>query len=347
MPRVGGGRAAPLDDRPLAEPAGRAAVHLPQGRRRRPRRRALPCGAPARGRSRSGSSSARRTARSTISRSAVDAAGAEARALGLPLIVHATGLAKAKAALQAGAKLLVHSVWRPAVDAGVPRPRQGERDHLLSDPHRRRAATCGCSRPLGKREAPAIDDPNGCVDPATRARVAATAEAASGAASPPPTPSAWRRARPHRGPRDDHGGEPDRVRDAGIPIAMGTDAGNPLTLHGVSVYAEMEAMQKDGMTPMEVLVAATRGGASAMGREKDFGTVEKGKMADLLIVAADPTADIANLRKVAYVVRGGVLRPSRSWRPRSRPRSRDSSDSGRGRHRAPSRLPSPRASRPS
>ena len=90
-----------------------------------------------------------------------------------------------------------------------------------------------------------------------------------------------------------------RVQRAGIPIAMGTDAGNPLTLHGPSVYAEMEAMQKDGMRPMDVIVAATRNGARAMGREKEFGTIEKGKAADLVLVGADPTGDVA---------RGGVLR---------------------------------------
>jgi imidazolonepropionase-like amidohydrolase len=90
---------------------------------------------------------------------------------------------------------------------------------------------------------------------------------------------------------------------------MGTDAGNPLTLHGPSVYAEMEAMQAAGLTPMQVLTASTRGGALAMGREKDLGTIEKGKQADLLIVGADPTQDVKNLRQVRYVVRGGVVRP--------------------------------------
>jgi imidazolonepropionase-like amidohydrolase len=89
---------------------------------------------------------------------------------------------------------------------------------------------------------------------------------------------------------------------------MGTDAGNPLTLHGPSVYAEMEAMQSAGMKPIQVLLASTRGGATAMGLEKEIGTVEKGKSADLLIVAGDPTKDVANLRKVRYVVRGGVVR---------------------------------------
>jgi imidazolonepropionase-like amidohydrolase len=100
------------------------------------------------------------------------------------------------------------------------------------------------------------------------------------------------------------------VADAGIPIAMGTDAGNPLTLHGPSVYAEMEAMQKAGMTPMQVLVASTKGGSLAMGAAgKDFGTLEAGKAADLLLVGADPTKDVAALRQVRFVMRGGELRP--------------------------------------
>jgi imidazolonepropionase-like amidohydrolase len=70
----------------------------------------------------------------------------------------------------------------------------------------------------------------------------------------------------------------------------------------------MEAMQAAGMTPMQVLVASTRGGAAAMGIDGETGTVEKGKSADLLLVGGDPTADVANLRKVRYVVRGGVVR---------------------------------------
>jgi imidazolonepropionase-like amidohydrolase len=70
----------------------------------------------------------------------------------------------------------------------------------------------------------------------------------------------------------------------------------------------MEAMQRAGLSPREVLVAATRGAAAAMGRGKELGTVEKGKLADLLVVAADPLADVANLRRVRYVVRGGVVR---------------------------------------
>ena len=100
-----------------------------------------------------------------------------------------------------------------------------------------------------------------------------------------------------------------RLAAAGVPIAMGTDAGNPLTLHGPSVHAEMEAMQAAGMTPMDVLVASTATAARAMGRQEDLGTVEAGKVADLLLLAADPSADAAAFRRLTHVVRGGVLRP--------------------------------------
>ena len=102
---------------------------------------------------------------------------------------------------------------------------------------------------------------------------------------------------------------------AGITIAMGTDAANPLTLPGPSVYWEMEEMQAAGMRPMDVLVAATRNGARAMGRSRDLGTIEAGKAADLVVLGADPTADIANVRQVRLVMRGGAMSTPRLLAP--------------------------------
>jgi imidazolonepropionase-like amidohydrolase len=96
---------------------------------------------------------------------------------------------------------------------------------------------------------------------------------------------------------------------------MGTDAGNPLTLHGPSVYAEMEAMHAAGLSPMEVIVASTRGGAQAMGRSEEIGTLEKGKGADLLVLDADPTRDVRAFRRLRYVVRGGVVRTPEELQP--------------------------------
>jgi len=87
---------------------------------------------------------------------------------------------------------------------------------------------------------------------------------------------------------------------------MGTDAGNPLTLHGASVFREMDAMAAAGLTPMDVLVSATRTAARAMGRD-DIGTLEPGKQADLVVLDADPLADIRNTAQIRYTVINGKL----------------------------------------
>ena len=239
----------------------------------------------------------------------VMAAGAAAREAGLPLIVHATGLAEAKAALKAGAKLLVHSVWDKPVD----------REFLeLAKAN----GTIYCptltvidgyvkmGESVASGVAPRLDDPHQVVDSTTWARIASTPVVARELAITP---------RPRAQVAERHkvmDANLRAVRNAGIPIATGTDAGNPLTLHGPSIYAEMEAMQAAGMTPMQVLVASTAGGARAMGREAEVGTLEKGKAADLILLDADPAKSAANLRRLRWVVRGGVARRAEEFRAR-------------------------------
>ncbi len=95
--------------------------------------------------------------------------------------------------------------------------------------------------------------------------------------------------------------------DAGAIIATGTDAGNPLTLHGPSIYSEMEAMQDAGVPAADVVVMSTRNGAHAMGRLDDFGTLEPGKIADLLVLGGDPSEDVSNFREIEWVMRAGVM----------------------------------------
>lgn len=234
----------------------------------------------------------------------VQAVGEEANQAGLPLIVHATGLAEAKASLRAGARLLVHSVWDQPVD-----------DEFLKLARRAGATYCPTLtveggyvrlfRAVADGQAPEIDDPGHCVDGATRARIAESARlgvARLGGADL--EAGAARAAERLRISAENL----QRVHAAGIPIAMGTDAGNPLTLHGPAVYAELEAMQAAGLSPAEVLVAATAGGARAMGREQDLGTLVAGKQADLLVLEGDPTADVRAWRRPRYVVRGGEVR---------------------------------------
>ncbi len=234
----------------------------------------------------------------------VMAAGHEAHSHKLPLIVHATGLAEAKAALRAGANVLVHSVEDLPVDQELIDLAKKNGTILIPtltvlDGYMR------MYRGVVDQKAPVVDDPNRCVDAATLEKVAETATLDRALVDPARLET--RRQRAERFTRVTRANL-KTLATAGIPIATGTDAGNPLTLHGPAIYAEMEAMQASGMSPMSVIVSSTAIGARAMRLENELGTIEKGKNADLVIVSADPAADVANLRKIRYVVRAGVLR---------------------------------------
>ena len=90
---------------------------------------------------------------------------------------------------------------------------------------------------------------------------------------------------------------------AGIPVVVGTDQSVP----GYSVHREMELYVQAGFTPMEALQAATVVPARVMGIEKESGTIERGKRADLVILGANPLEDISNSRKTERVMQSGVL----------------------------------------
>ncbi|HLQ79088.1 MAG TPA: amidohydrolase family protein [Terriglobia bacterium] len=93
----------------------------------------------------------------------------------------------------------------------------------------------------------------------------------------------------------------------GVRIVAGSDAGNIGTLHGPALHREFELMAAAGMRPADILVAATRNAAQVMGREADLGTLAKGKLADLVILDADPTRDVQALRKIFKVMKNGAF----------------------------------------
>src|SRR6184192_3600392 len=236
----------------------------------------------------------------------VHAAGDEARKVGLPLIVHATGLWEAKDALRAGARILVHSVSSEPVD-----------DEFLTLARRQGAIyvpTLVVLEGYGQVAARHfVPDRRAlaCVDGATRAKAFATDTVTLARRAPESLSQAARRIARSLLPglrrnrrRDQAATNLKRVFDAGITVALGTDAGNPLTLHGASVFRELEAMQASGLAPRDVLIAATRNGARALALDS-IGTVTAGAVADVLVLDADPLADIRHVRDIALVVRRG------------------------------------------
>jgi imidazolonepropionase-like amidohydrolase len=104
-----------------------------------------------------------------------------------------------------------------------------------------------------------------------------------------------------------------RLREAGVRVVVGTDAGAALARFDEAVHVEMESLVGAGWTPLEAIEAGTRGAAVAIGRDHEIGTLEAGKLADIVIVRGDPARRIPDVRQVeavilggAFVVRGGV-----------------------------------------
>jgi imidazolonepropionase-like amidohydrolase len=86
-----------------------------------------------------------------------------------------------------------------------------------------------------------------------------------------------------------------RLNEEGMTIALGSDGNTPWMPH-----VEMEDMVASGMTPAQVLVAATRNSAAVLGLS-DMGTIETGKSADFIVLEANPLDDITNTRQIASV----------------------------------------------
>jgi len=94
------------------------------------------------------------------------------------------------------------------------------------------------------------------------------------------------------------------LADAGVRYGFGTDAGVPQRVPAYLAHEEFVLMHDAGLTPMQIIVAATKTNAEFLGA-RDLGTVERGKWADLLVLDADPLADVHNTRKINLVYIAG------------------------------------------
>jgi imidazolonepropionase-like amidohydrolase len=95
----------------------------------------------------------------------------------------------------------------------------------------------------------------------------------------------------------------DEIHHRGGKVIAGTDS--PIVPYGLSLLLEIEQLSEAGLGPMAALESATRVAAEALGAGEDLGTIEPGKIADLVLLGADPAEDIKNLRKTEMVVVNG------------------------------------------
>jgi imidazolonepropionase-like amidohydrolase len=109
-----------------------------------------------------------------------------------------------------------------------------------------------------------------------------------------------------------------KLVNAGVTIGTGTD----IWQIPIGVHMELEQLVASGLTPAQAIHAATGAAAQILGAEKDLGTIEVGKLADLIILDADPLVDIRNTRKIWQVIQSGRMVDRQAILKVMRPQSR-------------------------
>ena len=216
---------------------------------------------------------------------------------GARVIIHATELETARLAVESGTDILAHSVFDTDVDDAfieLLRSRKviycptlivvGNYGYTFHGTPNLTSVDLRIANPDIVGTLFAMQDVEEVLDPTLLARIRAMR-------APEPPRAAMRNLK--------------RVHDAGITIAAGTDAGNIGTQHASSFYDEAMQMVASGLSPKEVLRTATIGGAEMMGRSHDLGTIESGKLADLVILDEDPLQDIRAIASVHRVIKDG------------------------------------------
>lgn len=231
----------------------------------------------------------------------VKAAIVEAHASQLRVAVHATELETARAALQAGADVLVHSVEdAPLDDAFIALLKQRDVPYIptlaVADGYPRVALRAPAlnaeERAWGNPDVIATFDDLNRLSPDYVP--AGLVRAWKAGRKPPPVSQVMLK-------------NLKAAQDAGVLVATGTDAGNPGTLHGASYFRELRLMAQAGLTPAQILSDSTLGGARMLAREDELGSIAKGKFADLVVLDADPLASVDNFSRIHAVMKNGEL----------------------------------------
>lgn len=219
----------------------------------------------------------------------------EAHAQSLKAYVHAPDLGLAKAALRAGADALMHGIASAPVDDEFVQLMQANGAYYVPTQW---LYECQADLERCVRRLEAFDEA-GLIDSATYERQRSPASVDSLAAN---TDTSYLVAQlPVL--RNNF----KRVLDAGIPIAMGTDTGIPGVLLGPASQMELLVYVEAGMTAEQALRSATADAARMIGAYDEVGSIEKGKLADLIVLSADPLDDIRNIRAIEDVYVNGIL----------------------------------------
>ena len=98
-----------------------------------------------------------------------------------------------------------------------------------------------------------------------------------------------------------------QVQEAGVAIAVGTDSGTPGVVIGKAVHMEMALLVEAGLSPMAAIEAATKNAAENLGEGHSLGTIEVGKIADIIVVTGNPLENISNTRNIKLVIQNGKI----------------------------------------
>lgn len=226
---------------------------------------------------------------------------------GMQFIVHTWTLADAKAAVRAGADVLVHSVYDKLVDDEF--IQLVKENDVVYEPTSSFAYTSALSSlNLLMGDEPQFDDPNYCIDPRTKELVREGYQKLHPFFSQPGAKKKYISAVLANGEEQYIVKHNMRaLHQAGATIATSTDAGNPNMFHGASMLIEMKNMQAAGLPAEDILVMSTKNGAKALGLEATLGTLEVGKNADLVVLDEDPGKDVAAFESITHVMRFGQL----------------------------------------
>jgi hypothetical protein len=102
-------------------------------------------------------------------------------------------------------------------------------------------------------------------------------------------------------------GNVKRLWDSGVLIATGTDAPYPGDFQGEGVHHEMELLVESGLTPIQAITAATKNAAAIMNADKEWGTLEAGKLANILLIDGKPDQNINDTRRITFVMKQGEV----------------------------------------